>query len=336
MNTPPNNQQPQTPQSTLEWMASNRLYEEYLFFYVIILSVITAIAYYSFGFEIDGWTQPQNLAINFVFYGVLVILLFLTPRWYNVIWGNQARLDKRNKNVLKKIEAIEDATLRQQARQLYENNGDLRPNRKQVIALILLFCFFNFELFFINSWVKGEDYHLVWQPDWVNAIIDWVRSELTLPPLNENRGFFILKFEPDSYILPNKEIEFLALPMANSTLLFHSWRVLIFLPTLMIFSLLFWQPLDWLGINQVSLKHVRTIRRFIYCSIVTPFVLILFFAVSMMATMEVELSLEILLKNGGWVKGLRFLLGYIYILWCFKLLEGWFYFWKNILIKIMR
>ncbi len=351
MNTNPNNQQ---SQSTAEWMASNRLYEEYLFFYVIILSVITAIGYYTFGFEIDGWTQAQNLAINFLLYAVLLVLLFLTPTWYNLIydliWGRQARLDKEEGGLGRLINSYEDATLRrdiqqlceedptfhQELRQIFEDRGEMPLNRKQVIALIVLFCFFNFELFFINAWVKGEDYHLVWQPDWVNAIIDWMRSHLNTPPLHIDRDIFYFDLSDSKFTRFESEDNLLSTRFADSGLFFHFWRFISCPVYLIIYIILLWRPMNWLGMSRVDPKNIQSVGRFLIVAFVSIFMLLFLLAHEMISRNVLYLSFPMVLGKEMWLHSQGANIYYVLTIIALKFLIGWFHFWKNVFIKMIE
>lgn len=47
------------PQNIMEWMTSERLYEEYLFFYILVILFWVAIGFFGFGFEIRGFLSHR-------------------------------------------------------------------------------------------------------------------------------------------------------------------------------------------------------------------------------------------------------------------------------------
>ncbi|MFC3902388.1 hypothetical protein SAMN05421749_103138 [Acinetobacter marinus] len=178
-------------QSVLQWMASERLYEEYLFFYLLIIVFWGFVGLFSFGFELSGYSLQQNLFFNFIWFLVLAVAMALTPFWYRIVFGTKARLQRRTTEIEKQIEAINDPVKREAIRQHLANDGGLAPRRLQKWSLIFLGWCALFEMLFVSSWVK--DLALVWQPEWVHSVIDWVRVNTTVPPLNVDGKIFMLK-----------------------------------------------------------------------------------------------------------------------------------------------
>lgn len=58
-----------------DWLVSNRLYEDNLFYYALII----CIGFVFLGFEINGYSQAQNLFFNFVFYLFICTMMALCP-----------------------------------------------------------------------------------------------------------------------------------------------------------------------------------------------------------------------------------------------------------------
>lgn len=154
-------------------MASERLYEEYLFFYLLIIVFWGFVGLFSFGFELSGYSLQQNLFFNLICFLVLAVAMALTPFWYRIVFGTKARLQRRTTEIEKQIEAIDDPVKREAIRQHLANDGGLTPRRLQKWSLIFLGWCALFEMFFVSSWVK--DLALVWQPEWGHSVIDWVR-----------------------------------------------------------------------------------------------------------------------------------------------------------------
>ena len=143
---------------------------------------------FSFGFELSGYSLQQNLLFNFIWFLILATAMAYTPFWYRLVFGTNARLQRRTQEVQQQIEAIEDPIKREAIKQHIANDGGLAPRTLQKWSLIFLGWCALFELFFISAWVK--DLMLIWQPVWIQWIIEFMTANLNLPPLNIDRKFF--------------------------------------------------------------------------------------------------------------------------------------------------
>ncbi len=177
-------------ENVLDWMRSNRIYEEYLFKYAIILVFIGAIGFFTFGFELQGLSLQYSLLANFIYFIVLTVAMALTPLWYKLLFNRGSQRQKHIEEIKKNLEKIEDVEQRQAIKKHLESNGELPPRKAQRWALIFLGWCFLFEMFFVSSWVK--DMVLVWQPDWVNSVVHWIQVNTNTPPLNIDRKIFII------------------------------------------------------------------------------------------------------------------------------------------------
>ena len=261
------------PQSVLSWMASERLYEEYLFFYILILVFWGAVGLFSFGFELSGYSLQRNLLFNFIWFLILATAMAYTPFWYRLVFGTNARLQRRTQEVQQQIEAIEDPIKREAIKQHIANDGGLAPRKLQKWSLIFLGWCALFELFFISAWVK--DLMLIWQPVWIQWIIEFMTANLNLPPLNIDRKFFDLYLK--NSILAKQftdEQAFLASPLGDVALVFQFWRTLSFFPILAAFIILLWKPIDWLGMTRLDPRYINGVAKFIWCSVISLFMFI--------------------------------------------------------------
>lgn len=118
-----------------QWMASNRLYESYLFVYILILSAWVILGLFTFGFEISGYTLKQNLAFNFAYFLLLAFFAALTPQLHRLIWGKNAGFEKQRAAIEAIAAEIPDETLRADIIHHLETDGGLPPNRLQIWAL---------------------------------------------------------------------------------------------------------------------------------------------------------------------------------------------------------
>ena len=321
-------------------MASERLYEEYLFFYVLILVFWAATGFFTFGFEIAGYSPAENLLANFLLFIFLAIMMAFTPVWYRLIFGTQARLQRRTDEIYKQVEKIEDEEKRRAILQHLELDGALPPRRLQKWCLIGLAWFALFEIFFVSAWVK--DLQLVWQPEWVNKIIAWVHDNTTFPPLNVDRKIFILKLDKDGFFIKNfqSEQEFLASELGDVIVFFHLWRVLIFFPTVFMLYVLMGKVIDWLGMNQF--RHFRVGRywdhdRFSRFVLYSMFIVPIFVPGAFVALFkDLEFTSGMSLNKNSWLGEFYLNVGFIFMIIGFKFIYTWLLFWKDVAIYLYR
>lgn len=244
-------------QNVLQWMASERLYEEYLFFYVLILVFWAAVGYFSFGFEIEGYSQPENLFVNFLLFLLLATAMALTPLWYRLIFGTHARLARRTQEIYEQVEKIEDEEKRKTILRYLEQDGALPPRKLQKWCLILLGWCAIFELFFISAWVK--DLQLIWQPEWIKSIIAWMENHINTPPLNQDRKFFYITIDSNNFLSKffSSEKEFLESSYGSSVMVFHFFRFFENCIILFCLCILLWDLSDWLGMKRVVPRTVN-------------------------------------------------------------------------------
>lgn len=261
-------------QSVLSWMASERLYEEYLFFYILIIVFWGAVGLFSFGFELSGYSLQQNLLFNFIWFLILATAMAYTPFWYRLVFGTNARLQRRTQEVQQQIEAIEDPIKREAIKQHIANDGGLAPRTLQKWSLIFLGWCALFELFFISAWVK--DLMLIWQPVWIQWIIEFMTANLNLPPLNIDRKFFLLDLKGSIFATQfADEQAFLASPLGDVALVFQFWRTLSFFPILAALIILLWKPIDWLGMSRLDPRYINGVGKFIWCSVISLFMFLM-------------------------------------------------------------
>ena len=254
-------------QSVLDWIRSEHLYAEYLFFYFVIIVFWGAIGLFSFGFELSNYILQQNLFFNFIWFLLLATAMAFTPFWYRMVFDSQTKQQRRNAEIQQLIEAIEDPIKRKAIQQYLASNGGLPPIILQKWCLIFLGWCALFELFFISAWVK--DLILVWQPAWIQWVIEWMTANLNLPPLNIDRKFFDLSLK-DSIFEKQflNEQTFLASPLGDVALVFQFWRAMIFLPILTVLILLLWKPID---LTRLDPRYISGIGTFLWCSLISFF-----------------------------------------------------------------
>ncbi|TXJ02960.1 MAG: hypothetical protein E6Q26_04560 [Acinetobacter sp.] len=316
-------------QSVLSWMASERLYEEYLFFYILIIVFWGAVGLFSFGFELSGYSLQQNLFFNFIWFLILAFAMAYTPFWYRLVFGSKARLQRRSEEIHQKIEKIEDPIKREAIKQHIANDGGLPPRKLQKWSLIFLGWCALFELFFISAWVK--DLTLIWQPFWIQWIIDWMTANLNLPPLNIDRKFFLLDLEGSVFEKQFvNEQAFLASPLGDVALVFQFWRALIFFPILTALIILLWKPIDWLGMTRLDPRYINGVGKFLWCSVISLFMPIFLWG-GVLGLLQVTDSLVLMaLSKSMWLENFYLNAMFILIIFSLKIFVGWLHFWQRI------
>ncbi|HIQ35989.1 MULTISPECIES: hypothetical protein [Acinetobacter] len=322
-------------QSVLNWMASERLYEEYLFFYLLIIVFWGFIGLFSFGFELSGYSLQQNLLFNFIWFLTLTITMAFTPIWYRLIFGRKSRLQRRSEKTQQQIEAIKDPIKREAIKQHIANDGGLAPRTLQKWSLIFLGWCALFEMFFVTSWVK--DLALVWQPEWVNSVIDWVRANTNVPPLNVDRKLFLVKLSSDDsgsamlkQMFGNEQV-FLTSVFGRACLLYHAWHVLSFFPILIASIICLWQLIGWTGANQLETK--RGIGGYCLLVVITFFMTLMFIGGLFMFIQDVGYRAGSVTGLAGWVHDLWLNIAYFFIILALRLYTNWFLIFKNMLIR---
>ena len=327
-------------ESVLGWMASERLYEEYLFFYVLILVFWAATGFFTFGFEIAGYSPAENLLANFLLFIALAVAMAFTPVWYRLIFGTQARLQRRTDEIYAQVENIEDEEKRRAILQHLEQDGALPPRRLQKWCLIGLAWFALFEIFFVSAWVK--DLQLVWQPEWVNKIIAWAHENTSLPPNHREWKLFHLTIRFDNILSTQFKTEgdFLASEMGKVVVLFHVWRALIFFPTLFMLYMLIGKAIDWLGMNQFRYfrvgrywDHDRFSRFVLYSVFFIPiFALGGFF----LLFMDLKFTSAMSFNKYSWLGEFQYNFIFVFMIIGFKFIYTWLLFWKDIAVNLYQ
>ena len=327
-------------QSVMAWMASERLYEEYLFFYGVILCFWAGVGFFAFGFELPGRSQPENLFYNFLLFLLLATAMALTPMWYRLIFGTQARLERRSREIWEQVEAIANDGKREAIKAHLANDGALPPRYLQKWCLIGLAWFALFELFFVSAWVKNGQ--LIWQPEWVNSIIVWVKNNTALPPIHLDNKLFFISFGSDSPLgkIFKTEQELLASPLGEMLLLFKFWRAMTFFPTLFMLFVVLGKMIDWLGLGQFRYfrvgrywDHDRFSRFLLYSLFFVP----LFVPGIFMAFFkDVEFTSAMAFNKYYWMSTFYLNMGYIFLMIGLTFLFTWILIFRDILVSLYR
>lgn len=326
----------QTNPNVFEWIQSNRLYEDNLFYYTLIIVAWFFIGFFTLGFEFSGFSQQQNLAINFVWYIALCGCMALAPFWYRLFFSKTYN-QKRINDIQVKIDAIADEQERQAVLDYMSNDGHLPMRPAQRWALVFLGCCCLFEIFYISAWVK--DLTLVWQPDWVIHIIDWVKNNTNTPPLNVDRKLFMVEVKGDKVLekMFKNEHDFLNSNFGNTALLFQFWKALIFFPVIFALISILGKGIGWTGLNNIKPINTMNIKSLLWVSFLSFFMFLMMIGVFVGLFQVIgETTLKMLMGKVSWLSSFWINIGYIFFIFGLSLTFGWVLFWKDLMFKLYR
>lgn len=315
----------------IKWMAEADLYEEDSFYYFLIIFLVSLVGIFSFGFEISDYNLQQNLLFNFIWFLFLAVTMVYGLCWYRRIFGTKPRSQQRNYEIQQRIRQIRDLERQKLIQEHLGQGGSLAPRTSSKWSLIFLGWCILFEIFFVSAWVKNLT--LIWQPIWIQWIIEFMTENLNLPPLHVERKFFILsvknaelpQFFADEREFFADEREFLASPLANIALVFHFWRILIFFPVFIAFFLLLKEP----GDNRFDPKNIRGFFDFILASIISFLMLFILIGFILVSLISVTFLWPAPFSSVMWFLNLYKNFGFIVAVIALKYLLAWFDFWKK-------
>ncbi len=290
--------------SIQNWIYSNRIYEVYIFYYILIIAFWVLMGFFTLGFEINGFSSIQNLLVNFIWY--LAICLLMTASL--IIFCNTYEANK-HKKYLQTLEKEIEENLTDEEKEivwnLIEEQGYTLPTNLQRYAMLFVGGYALFELFFVSAWIK--DMTLVWQPDWVLACIDWVKSHTRLKSVSESGGLFAFSaFIIDSEILYNyyqDGSQFLNSELGKSIMFFSFLKLISFVPIIYALCLVFWRMFGWLSGDHLIHRASTQIWGFIWTSSLVLFMsFIMFsgiFAIILFMSGDIR-TLPIIASKYGW------------------------------------
>ena len=315
-----------------DWLVSNRLYEDNLFYYALIICFWFFVGFIFLGFELQGFSLQQNLFFNFVFYLFICACMALCPFWFKLFFS-KTHTAKREQELQQALDELDEYDRAEVEAELAHAGGlAMRPIQRW--ALVFLGSYFLFEVFFISAWVK--DMALVWEPRWASVLIEWVRANTDfVSDEGVNRQLFAARIKPSDvelYQLYTSERAFLASDFGGATALFQVVRSFCF--PLIVFSLatIIWRPLDWLGGLSVDPRNIHSVGSFIFSSVAT--LVANFFSVfCFFYYRALDESATMLLGIDFWKDNFFLNFNFVFTALAIKFIIGWFVFWKQIIFR---
>lgn len=314
----------------------HRLYERYMFFYAVIMSVWLIIASYVFThYKIDALTIQQNLALGFLYYLFFAVMIGLTPFWFRITLYRFTETDTYHQSILETLEKSATQQEYDEMADFLAQNGELAPTFKQTLALMTIFWLLIFELYFLYAWIDPQTKALVWKFDWMQSAIQWVISNTN----TDTNRFFEFTFDPPnirrSETWRATTLGLLQTPGGNTLALVHLWFMFSYAIILFCMCKVLWRAVDWLGFERVNPKNIYFKWDFIWCSLASlPFSA--FFITGIFSFLMLQwfsaLKLASVIDVTMWFTHLRlYLLVPVFFLFFIKWFLGWCQFWKRII-----
>lgn len=197
------------------------------------------------------------------------------------------------------------------------------------MPLLFVGCYALFELFIVSSWIR--DMTLVWQPNWVLAIIEWVKSDARLVSVSENRGglFAFSAFVLDNNLLYNyfqDGKDFLNSELGKSAMFISFIKLVSIVPIVYSLCLVFWQMFGWISGDHLMRRASSEIWGFIWVSALVLFMnfimLVGIFAVIVIMTGDIRI-LPIISGVRGWLDVFGWNLFYLCYVFGLHILYRW-------------
>ncbi|MDO5356920.1 MAG: hypothetical protein Q4E77_05440, partial [Conchiformibius sp.] len=322
--------------------SSESLFEENLFFYFLVNGVWYLLGLFTLGFTIPGIDAETNLLMNFIWLLLLCAAVCFPAFWYRLVFGKNAYLFRADQRLQKALQEFDeeygDEVSQEEMVKWLDNNGYTLLKRRQTLALSFLFMVALFDVFYIEAWMRNLA--LVWQPEWVNACIDWMKSNLALPPIYGNIKLFYLDFSTgDERIFTQmfgSEAAFINAPFGHAALFYHLIRTLLFIPIVTALCVLLWQPLLYLGGGKRYPPFIRGVKDFIGASLWS--IVMGFFLVvpTLAAIWEPTWFALILFDIKIGFKLLHLQSPYLFVLPPVQFFIGWLIFWKRLAVRLFH
>lgn len=316
-----------------DWIHTNRIYEVQLFYYFLIIAFWVVAGFLTLGLELSS-SQVHNLGLNFIYFLVLCGLMIVSFWWFCETYEK----NKYKKYLSKVRQEMKNSQLTPEEKRFtwlfMEKNGYLVPSNWVKWSFLGLGCCWLFELFFITSWV--QDLKLVWQPNWVIGLIEWVKANTDIiSDKAANYKLFSVDITiRDDVLYPmfSSERAFLASDFGASTALFQVWRSFTFPFVFLMISIILWNPLNWLGFSNTDPRYIRSIFGFLFSSICTLGTSLFILGILFRFVHSLDTTAMLVFHLHGWVDEFFWYFGFIFAILAVKFILGWFLFWKYLIL----
>lgn len=318
------------------WMHPNRLYEDNLFYYTLIIVFWFFVGFSLLGFELDGYSLKQNLFFNFLFYLFICFCMALCPFWFKLFFA-KTHTAKREQEINHHLDEL-DQNERVEIETYLAQTGQLAMRPMQKWALVFLGSYFLFEVFFISAWVK--DLQLIWQPKIIIYIIDFGITNTGIPPFNINRSLFMINIKHMPDYIQNfyvTEFDLLNSMHGHTLILFRMIKVFLLPFVLASLFILLLKPLKQLDFNRINPNYNHNLWDFIWSISLSLIIMVMFAGSYLFLVMIIGDDFVNSLAQGKfqWLNTIPYyIFTYSICLLFFKSIIYWIIFWKKIISKL--
>lgn len=318
-----------TVESLYVWEGYRRPFENYLFIFTVLLVLLLWLGIETLGFSIKENSLCLDFILNSIWVCVIGILMFLSPSIFCLIFEKehpiQAEVQWNTASWIKRADNDKD---RQWRTEYAKINGFLPPSKKQKIALIAIFWILLFEVFYLTVWTHNGI--LIWQPNWVNNIIDWMKNHSNTYTTDIGSEIFTITLNKETSYLGkifSSPKELLESPIGDGLLFLHFTRIFTFPALLFLFSIILWNMVDWVGMERINPKNIKRRFQFVKHIFLFPIVSLFGLSASLMVFFPSMLSFNLAISIEQWLSNLGMYIVFIFLNIIFiKYMQGWFVF----------
>lgn len=272
----------------------------------------------------------------------LIFALSLPKFWYWLIFGSNGYLFRQSRKVFAKLDGITDLEQKRYIFKQLQDNGQLPMGKKERWALSFLFCYLMADVFFIGCWV-APDLSLVYKPDWVMSVVEWVKSNTVVLAKDSRtgQGWFMLDIHADAgeakvlQAMFTDEYEFLQSEFSNTAIFYFFLRFLAFVPVLIASYVLWRIPMRWLGLDRVDPRNIDGVWSFVKVAFLGLGLNIILLSFVLMFTIDITYFTPTLVNSRLYFDShLKLNVGYFFAIIAIHCLLGWFVFWKRMFVNL--
>ncbi len=193
-----------------------------VFIFVIVAIIILSYIRQPNFITTDKLTQNNS---KITIFGQDVVSLFYFFSNYSERTADLKSIESRRPPI-DLLFSIEDKKLMADSFNLIEYEGGVQPRKIEQISIFLILCFIFSQWFFLLAMIDNQS-GLIYEPNWLKNLVDWLMGQAHFIPLTNNQGWMLMDLEDYPQllsILPNEQAVFNH-PLLRSTVLYHCWAL---------------------------------------------------------------------------------------------------------------
>ena len=176
--------------------------------------------------------------------------------------------------------------------------------------------------------------HLVWRPEWAEAVIAWFRANIDVAPYSPNdHGIFMW----DSIFTNYTAEELLHEPIADAAFLLQFFRLLFALPVTACVTLVLWKILYAMGASALDMNRKMGLGRMLWSGLANLVLLFVGLTYCFLLIDIPDHTLRSLIDIEHWVTiEIYFSMAMCHLIIGLWMLWGWVVFWKRCFVNLIR